>query len=69
MIQIDWKDIYSITNFFIFFYINYVLLNFLLIKESWKIYHSFHKKSAAVFNIDINKKCFLNEDLSNGCWK
>ncbi len=40
------------------FQINAVHLNFLVIKESWKNYHSFHKKGSCD-----------TEDWSNGCWK
>ncbi len=59
LIKSDSKDLQ-----YIFFLINAVLLNFLFIKESWKIkYITFSTKiwsSTTVFNIDNNQKWFLS---------
>ncbi len=59
LIKSDSQDIYNITKRFLF-QINTVLLNFLVICESWKIKCiSFHK-NINVFNIDNNQKCLLS---------
>ncbi len=57
------SDIYNVTKKYRF-QINAVLLNLLLICESWKIKHVPDStkmwSSATVFNVDNNQKCFLS---------
>ncbi len=61
---LNWSKVTFIMLQKILFKINAVLLNFLFIKESWKIkcitVSTKTFSSTTVFNIDNNQKCFLS---------